>query len=212
MKCKKLAAQHAARPNQGMAAAGIAAGDAARTVRRLMEGLVSLQAIKPVPIEAALSLLGGALSLVPEIDVEALTFVLEAALDGSSIEVLLPNPLLLGSRDANAEPIGKNNAREGFCRDASCECAPSFQLHTRHQRPLTRSPHLLQRASTGWHGAKQRQRVGGLVLRTVGSNLVSPHDGETSNAGELSVNAKYRIHLQDRLLLPSAQELGSFSP
>jgi hypothetical protein len=100
MKCKKLAAQHAARPNQGMAAAGIAAGDAARTVRRLMEGLVSLQAIKPVPIEAALSLLGGALSLVPEIDVEALTFVLEAALDGSSIEVLLPNPLLLGSRDA----------------------------------------------------------------------------------------------------------------
>ena len=72
------------------------------------------------------------------------------------------------------------------------ECAPSFQLHTRHQRPLTRSPHLLQRASTGWHGAKQWQRVGGLVLRTVGSNLVSPHDGETSNAGELNVNTKVR--------------------
>ena len=66
--------------------------------------------------------------------------------------------------------------------------------YTRDTKGLSRDPRtFLQRASTGWHGAKQWQRVGGLVLRTVGSNLVSTHDGETSNAGELNASAKVAV-------------------
>ena len=43
--------------------------------------------------------------------------------------------------------------------------------------------------------------------------LGSPHDGDTSTAEEFNIDAKMdRIHLLDRLLLLSAQELGSSSP